>query len=162
MLALWMYQWDETEWVAAPPAPAPAPVEAPRSNAGGGKRRNDYIGPSPDFWEVRERYLRRYEKAISEASVIAKNNFPSQEPHDNLSGDRAGGIPSADTANDLQAVLELMRFELEVARARARQARNATELQEAMRAAMTLALDIRKIEQQYYDRAISILLLNVF
>lgn len=161
MLALWMYQWDEAEWTAASPAPAPAPAaEASRSNAGGGKRRNDYVGPSPDFWEVRERYLRRYEKVIERTQVIAKSNFPAQETSDNLSGDRAGGQPPATT--DLQAVLELMRFELEVARAKAQHAKNATELQEAMRAAVTLALDIRKIEQQYYDRAISVLLLDVF
>lgn len=191
MLALWQYSWEEAEWVPSelfhgmllalcwhdePATPAPddffglllalrwdgtdAPVEPEpepevvaegRSNAGGGGPLL-YTGPDPDFWDVRERYLRRYEKVVSNVEPIAKSDFTPVVKGDNLIGS-AGGMPGGPLA--------VLQMELAAQRQQARKAVDSAQLQQSMRQAAAIALDIRKIHQQYYDQAISILLLDV-
>lgn len=157
MLALWFDFWS---WGAAPSPPPPPPAPAPdaaSSNAGGGKRRREYVSPHPDFWDVRERYLRRFlhplEESIEQPAPIETSDSTTTEPDDILT-------PATGRGERASPLAEL-RFEFDMAALRARQARDALELQQAVLRANALALDISKTKQQYFNRAIALLLLDV-
>lgn len=149
MLALWEYFWDDTDWTGGPPAPSPAPAPVPSGGGGGHKkRRNQEYQPLPsDFWDVRERYLRRF------VEPLAKDT-PRPTP-----------APVKTTVAEIipdDGPLLLMQQALAAALQRARAAQTDAELRDATKRAYALALDISNFHQQYYNRAIGILLLDLF
>ena len=173
MLALWAYEWDESDWTGSAPAattdpffglllalqwegtttPTPTPTTTQDPGAGGGKKKNHYIGPDPDFWDVRERYLRRFVKPAVLAAIPAlRQPDPVPVPY---------VAPTYAPLEDTETPFILQQQALAAALQRAVNAQNATELQDAGQRAQKIALDIQKIHQQYYERAIAILLLDV-
>jgi hypothetical protein len=173
MLALWEYEWDESDWTGITSAPAttsdaffglllalrwegtdtPATTTTQDPGAGGGKKKNEYIGPDPDFWDVRERYLRRFVKPqVIKALPALERPQPVPAPIPPVQY-----TPLEDTATPFI----LQQQALAAALQRAVSAQNAAELQQAAQRAYKIALDIQKIHQQYYERAIAILLLDV-
>lgn len=56
MLALREYFWN---WGGiTPPTPTPTPTGR-RSNEGGGKKKNNYLSPPLDYWEIRQKHLEK-------------------------------------------------------------------------------------------------------
>ena len=75
-LALWSFFWTEADWTPAPP-PAPPPVGAsniftPGITDSGGGRGIDHP-PPPDFWDVREAYLRSVYETPPQSDISADN-----------------------------------------------------------------------------------------
>ena len=163
MLALWEYFWVDTDWTgAAPtPTPTPTPTPVPSTSAGGGgkKKHRPYERVGEDFWILRERYLRRFAPkpepmAPAEPIEEIKEILPQEDVI--LSGDRAGGGVAPDGR------LLLLQQALQAAIAHAHKAQSAAQLQYAMQRAQQLQLDISKLQQQNYSRAIALLLLDAF
>ena len=153
MLALWGFFWEGTDWSGiAPPAPAPTPQE---SRGGGHKKENDRLGV--DYWDARERYLRRFaEPLIKEVAPVENTNSPEPEEVDKLADTAPGRVDYDNSA--LLLYQQAMAAALQAAYA----AQNAQHLQDAVQRANALSLDIARIKQQHYNRAIAVLLLNAF
>lgn len=152
MLGIWMYQWDTAAWVTGTPAPAPAPVPAPSSGGSGGRKKRKPYTPADDhFWQVRERYLRRFlpMEPIASPTPIVEINLPVNDVADTLVAPAAGGGPDI-----------LLLQALHAAQQRAATANNAAELRDATMRSRKLLLDISKIRQQHYSRAIALLLFD--
>lgn len=135
-LGLWEFFWDSADWIAATPAPV-APT-ASRSNSGGGHRK--YESAPGDFWDVRERYLRRFLEPIEKTAPLPSPSVSEEAPV----------APTIVREQALQAAIGA-----------ARNAQTVAVLQDAVRRANELALDISNIQHQYYSRAITLLLLDV-
>ena len=173
MLALWQYEWDESDWSGsassatatdafaglllalqwegtATPAPTPTPADTP-TVGGHGKKQNDYLGQDESFWLAKARYLRMFVKPeVEKVLPVAVKPTPSPASPDYA--------PLEDTITPYLLHLQALQAALQ----RAMNARNATDLQQAAQRTRTLALDIQKLQQQDYERAIEILLLDVF
>lgn len=138
-LLLWEYHLDPLEWVANVPV-----VTTPTglSNAGGGKGGTRYVGPDPDFWLARERYLQRFLPHIAAAQLtdakIAKAPDESVE--------RLRMLAHA------QAAVAL----------RAQRATNEAQFRESIARFKQLSLDIEQVFDDYYAQAAIILLLDIF
>lgn len=169
MLALWEFFWTRADWVPGPPPVIPPPVvdvAVPTSKGSGASRhkvRGDYTAADSDFWQLRERYLRRHlpqldtlagpldvAVPIDEQAAIEKSNLPVVAPVSTVEGPAPGG-----------AVISLQQ-QLSSALHAARTANNAVQLRTAIAVATQLALDISDKRTQYYNRAIALLLLDVF
>lgn len=152
MLALWEYFWTGAAWVPGPPPipPPPPPTGNPSNAGGGGKRQYERVGEH--FWQVRERYLRQAMprlEAIAKSPAVEETNLPAVEEQGKVEAVPPGGVL-------------LQQQALRAALAAARSAANAKALREAMSRAQAIVLDISRIRQQYYARAIALLLLDVF
>lgn len=146
MLANWFFFWTESDWTGVAPTPSPTPTDEGRSDAGGGHKKRRYERLGEDFWNVRERYLRRFvEPAIKQAA----QEVPHQEPQ------------ASPQTNDGEGAVILLRQAMEAALNRARNAQTFDELQDAAQRSLALSIDIANIKNQYYNRAIAILLLDV-
>lgn len=175
MLALWQYEWDEEDWSGTPPAPAtdeffglllalrwegttttptptptPTPADAP-TVGGHGKKKNDYLGQDESFWLAKARYLRMFVKPEID-KVVLPTVRPTPSP---ASPDYA---PLQDTITPYLLHMQALQAALQ----RAINAQNMAEMQQAAQRTRALALDIQKLQQQDYERAIEILLLDVF
>lgn len=120
---------------------APA-IVIPPSGGGGGHKKDEYHPLPDDFWEIRERYLRRHL-----TPVIERVHIPEELQHHNP--------VSEETA--LQKLLQLR----ETARASAALAKNAADLRADTAKTLKLTLDIQRLIDQYYEQAAIILLLDV-
>lgn len=149
MLALWGYFWDTSAWSGAAPSPTPAPAPTPTPNpAGGGKHQRAYTPLGSDYWYARERYLRRFVEPLVKATLRptpAPQAAPTTTP------------PPSHVGNE-----QLLQQALIAAYHRAQTAQSAAVLQEAAARISSLALDISNLQQQYYNRTIALLLLDVF
>lgn len=157
MLALLEYFWTETDWTGSPapaPSPTPSPSESPVGKGSGASRKRAYVSPDGDFWDVRERYLRRLHgtlpNPIAHTDSIETLNLSPATGTDNIEP------PPADMG------MALRRQALSAALSRAESAANRVELRSAAARVQAIALDISKIQQQYDDRAIALLLLDAF
>lgn len=156
MLALWEFFWTEADWTGAPPAPTPAPATVQAESRGGGhKRENDRLGS--DYWDVRERYLRRFAKplveAISKSVEVEEDNSTRS-----IEGEKLDIRPRA----EIDSHLLLRQQALVAALQAAYTAQTQTALRDAMQRATQLHLDISNLQQQHYNRAIALLLLDAF
>lgn len=119
-LLLWEYHLDSTEWF---PAVVVTPAAVVATSGGSGRSR--YTSPDPDFWLVRERYLRRH--------------FPE------ISTQTAQTTQTADAAT------------VAVANADSKAA-----LRSAVFQYRKLILDKNQVFDDYYHRAATVLLLDLF
>lgn len=119
MLALFEYFWTAADWVPAPPASASAAAVV---SLGAGSGRAD-----SDFWEIRERYIRR----LLRAAETDHASQPAQPAHKTSRESRRSPLP-------LQSVVappppafsfDALVREQAIALAIARAARSRTELQ---------------------------------
>lgn len=153
MLALLGFVWE-----AQPPSPGPPDPSISQDLGSGGGGRKKYKKAAPDFWDVRERYLRRYapklQEAIKDVEVIGKSNETSKQDNDKLEGNRAGGGVSP------MVHAMLLGQALQANLSRASVAQSAVELREHLQRASQLALDIEQIKMQYSNRAMALLLLD--
>lgn len=158
MLGIWMYSWTESDWTGVqPPTPSPPPaaLEGVLANAGGGKKQRSYERLGEGFWMLRERYLRRFlpkePEVIKSVPATAKQYETKPTDVSKLEGPAPGEVDGG---------LLLLQQALHAAHNRARAAENAAVLRDAMQRAQQLQLDISKIQQQNYSRAIALLLLD--
>lgn len=131
---------------------AVAATQDGRANAGGGRA-------SGDYWDVRERYLRRFVRPLaptasdSLSSSVAPFLPVADDSQILLTPDQSiGGAPPSQEA--------LLR--LNTAIAAAQQAQSMPELRAASRRLAQIMLDIAALEVQYSDEAIVLLLLDAF
>ena len=155
MLALLEYFWD---WGGAPspspsPSPSPAPTPAPDTAGARGRQKRKYIQAPNDFWEVRERYIRRF---VEKARKTIFNEVPLLPVEEETARQDEPDVMSQPSET------LLLRQAFDVAARRAQNAQTISELRTISDRLRSLALDISKIEQQNYDRAIALLLLDVF
>lgn len=146
MLALWEYFWTEADWVQAPPVVVPDAVPS-------GGARGDGYRPLPDeFWEARDRYIRRH---ITPAVERTNAKLP---PHLRL----VHPSPAPETVDtETEAAVARLVTERSAALSLARAATSATELRTASARALQLTLDISNLIDDYYMQAAIILLLDV-
>lgn len=75
--ALWHFFWTESDWT---PAPSVAPAGAGSGGRGeGSKRKKEYVPAAEDFWEIRDRFLRRLMHITdgdTDLPAIVKNYLP--------------------------------------------------------------------------------------
>lgn len=156
MLGVWMYFWNQASWLPAPP-----PVTTPAAQSQGGSKFKGHYRPKPDYgieeyrgapqdyWDVRERYLRRFMEPVlkQEAQQIQiRESEPIKE----------------DQVKEGQSHLRLLQQARDAVVERARTASNLADVQKEVARVIKLTLDISALRVQYYERAAIILLLDLF
>lgn len=153
MLANWMFFWG---WGGVTPT---TPVATPQSQ-GGSKFKGhyrpkpdsgieEYRGAPQDYWDVRERYLRRFMEPVlkQEAHEIQiRESEPIRE----------------DQVKEGQSHLRMLQQARDAVVERARQSTNLADVQKEVARVIKLTLDISALRVQYYERAVIILLLDLF
>ena len=146
MLAMWMFFWTVTDWVAAPSASV---AEAVVLGAGSGKM-HQYASLDSDFWEIREQHILntiepvlRSSKKLSEAAIPSSATItPAQQ----------------ETKKEIIALRNRMHLAAELARF----ATNNTDLLNATNEILHLSVLIAEQRNQlYFDQAVAILLLDI-
>lgn len=129
-----------------------APISEDRPTVGGhGKKKNDYLGQDEAFWLAKAEYLRQHVKPAIEKVLPppgTRTPFPASPDY----------APLQDTITPYLLHMQALQAALQ----RAINAQNMAEMQQAAQRTRALALDIQKLQQQDYERAIEILLLDVF
>lgn len=162
MLANWMFFWNSADWVQAPPPPV---VNTnPESWGSKSKERNipgwkvdpwlETDRASQDYWDVRERYIRRYMTPVLEKEAVQEVKIRQSRPIKENEGN-----PEV-TAG--QSHLQLLQQARDAVVERARTATNVEALQREVQRVIKLTLDISALRVQYYERAVIILLLDLF
>lgn len=141
-LLLWEYFWNEPDWIQAPPPASVSAADVVSLTIGGKPDRAD-----SDFWEIRERYLARFVEPLLK-----------ETPNELISEVESFQNFSLDENKELLKLQEqrLQAFSL------ARRARTLDQLRTASQRVVQLSLDISKIQDQYYNQAVHILLLDLF
>lgn len=155
MLALWEFNWTVSDWTGVAPTPAPAVPEMAQGGGARGRQRIPYSRADDDFWEVRERYLRRFAKKYKESMAPA-------EPIESIDSTPTPEVSNIDRPAGGRDAAILLQQAMDAALARAEHAADAIELRDAMQRVNSLYLDISHIHQQNYNRAIVLLLLDAF
>ncbi len=146
MLALWEYFWVSADWAGGVASVSAADVVV----LSGGARGHDYHPLPDEFWEVRERYIRRFVEPIVKQTKTSIPNETTTNPR---------LITKATIA---QAKLRATQTERDILLAKARLATNRQDLQQHSARILQLSLDILKTNDQYYEQAAIILLLDIF
>lgn len=107
MLANLMFFWDETDWV---PTTEPA-VIVTNTTIGGKPEKHQYHGRDEDFWEVRERYLRRFlpEEVLKPEKQPVSEEIVAHKPIDKtiiLKQAQDAAVIAARNAKDYSALRE--------------------------------------------------------
>lgn len=158
MLGLWMYHWDATTWGGAPPEPEPPPVVVGNpSNAGGGRYDRAL---DADYWETRERYIRRMLRVAEIPLPHAPSTSP--QPSDDATPAQPGRSESSPAAipapADLARALEEALARQALAVERAREAQTRAELQLAGAAIVAVTLEIARLRDMQELEMLAILL----
>jgi hypothetical protein len=148
-LTLWEFFWTETDWVTGPPSVSAADVVVAKF----GSKGHDYRPVSDDFWEARERYIKRFVEPIVKQSREATQ--PAPEPESTA----ARQITRATIA---QAKLRSLQTERDLLLEKVRITQNREELQQGSARIIQISLDILNANYQYYEQAAIILLLDIY
>ena len=145
MLAMWMFFWTVTDWVAGSASVAEAIVVG----AGSGKMRQ-YASLDSDFWEIREQHiLNTIEPVLRSSKKLSEAAIPSSET-----------ITPAQ--QEVKKEIIALRDRMHLAAELARFATNNTALLNATNEILHLSVLIAEQRNQlYFDQAITILLLDV-
>lgn len=156
MLANWMFFWPLPLWT---PGTTPTTTTAPND---GGARPGKYFRPKPDsgiedyrgapqdYWDVRERYLRRFMEPVLKQEAHEIQIRESEPIREDLSVQKG------------QSHLRMLQQARDAVVERARQATDLDILQKEVARVIKLTLDISALRVQYYERAVIILLLDLF
>ena len=145
MLAMWMFFWTVTDWVAGSASIAEATV----IGAGSGKMRQ-YASLDSDFWEIREQHiLNTIEPVLRSSKKLSEAAIPSSET-----------ITPAQ--QEAKKEIIALRNRMHLAAEMARFATNNTDLLNATNEILHLSVLIAEQRNQlYFDQAVAILLLDV-
>lgn len=130
---------------AAVPPPTPPATATGQSNAGGGKHRA-YLSPSPAFWAAREKFLAEDEPANVDAPPAEALPAPKLP------------VPTAQNNPQLAKLISAQRL----AEARIAKATTEAEVIAATERYQKLTLDITQFFDDYYNRAATLLLHDLF
>lgn len=150
-LLLWEYFWTEADWVPAPPSVSAADVVVPTMF---GSKGHDYHPLPDDFWEARERYIRRFIVPVLQQTQTAETSTQEQELRQ-----AARVITKATIA---QAKLRSLHTERNLLLEQLRLVRTREEFQRHAARILQISLDILNANNQYYEQAAIILLLDLF
>jgi len=149
-LLLWEYFWIEADWIAAPPAASASAADVATPMFGS---KGSSYSPLPDeFWEIRERYIRRF----IEPTVRHSRENITAEPTE-IENPRL--ITKATIEH---AKLRSLVTERDTLFAKVRLTANREEFQRQSARVLKLSLDILNWQYQYYEQAAIILLLDIF
>ena len=146
MLAMWMFFWDTTDWIPAPPSASAAEVVV----TSGGAQGKDYHPLPDEFWEIREQHI------LSTIEPVLRSSKKLSE----------AAIPSAETITPAQQETKkeiiALRNRMHLAAELARFATNNTDLLAATNEILHLSILIAEQRNQlYFDQAAVILLLDM-
>ena len=147
-LTLWEFFWTESDWVAGSATAATVVVSR------GGSKGSDYHPIPDDFWEARERYIRRFVEPTVRRS---REEVPPAPPEQEKQAARL--ITKATIA---QAKLRSLQTERDLLLEKARATRTREELQRSAARILQISLDILAANNQYYEQAAIILLLDIY
>jgi len=99
LLALWADFFDPAAWVQPPPPPVPPP---PPGSGGGWRNFDEYQRSNSDYWEERERMLKRFSPLHARKAV--EERFPEVTELVSKRNDIASRIPEMP---NLQALSDL-------------------------------------------------------
>lgn len=147
MLALWSFFWNTADWVVAPP---PVVVETPAERRGGGGHRREYERTGPDFWLVRDRYLRQVlEPELRKVAI--PDAVVEQAASSTSDGVNKHVVEAAAILRERNATLANARF-----------SRNVDELRIAAAKTLAFTLALQAQLEQHYASAVFLLLLDPF
>lgn len=159
MLAIWEYFWNNnpTWGVATTASPneggaRPGKYFRPKPDSG----IEEYRGAPKDYWDVRERYLRRFMEPVLKAEAALKEQVAHEIQI------RESEPIREDQVKEGQSHLRLLQQARDAVVERARTASNLADAQKEVARVIKLTLDISALRVQYYERAVIILLLDLF